>query len=217
EVFEIDNPTKLPPVQTIEKIEEPFISSFMIIPPDSIGAVMDLSMSKRGVYKSTEYLTEDRVKLIYEFPLSEVLVDFYDKIKSITRGYGSLDYEFECYREESLVKLDILLNGDPCDALSSIVHKDKAQNKGRQLVEKLRELIPRQMIEVVIQAAIGGTIVARQSVSALRKNVTGKCYGGDITRKRKLWEKQKEGKKRMKQFGTVQVPQEALLAALKLG
>ena len=217
EVFEIDNPTKLPPVQTIEKIEEPFISSFMIIPPDSIGAVMDLSMSKRGVYKSTEYLTEDRVKLIYEFPLSEVLVDFYDKIKSITRGYGSLDYEFECYREESLVKLDILLNGDPCDALSSIVHKDKAQNKGRQLVEKLRELIPRQMIEVVIQAAIGGTIVARQSVSALRKNVTGKCYGGDITRKHKLWEKQKEGKKRMKQFGTVQVPQEALLAALKLG
>lgn len=217
EVIEIDNPTKLPPVQAIDRIEEPIISSFMIVPPDSIGAVMDLAMSKRGIYKSTEYLTDDRVKLIYEFPLSEVLVDFYDKIKSITRGYGSLDYEFECYRQEDLVKLDILLNGEPCDALSSIVHKEKAQTKGRQLVDKLRELIPRQMIEVVIQAAIGSAIIARQSISALRKNVTGKCYGGDITRKRKLWEKQKKGKKRMKQFGTVQVPQEALLAALKLG
>jgi len=217
EVLEIDNPTKLPALQEVDKIEEPFISCFLIIPSDSIGAVMELATTKRGIYKSTEYLTEDRVKLIYEFPLSEVLVDFYDKIKSITRGYGSLDYEFARYQAEKLVKLDILLNGDPCDALSSIVHKDKAYDKGRQLVDKLRELIPRQMIEVAIQAAIGGTIIARQSISPLRKNVTGKCYGGDITRKRKLWEKQKEGKKRMKQFGTVQVPQEALLAALKLG
>jgi len=217
EILEIDNPTKLPPLQEVDKIEEPFISCFLIIPSDSMGPVMELAMAKRGIYKSTEYLTEDRVKLIYEFPLSEVLVDFYDKIKSITRGYGSLDYEFARYQAENLVKLDILLNGDPCDALSFIVHKDKAYDKGRQLVDKLRELIPRQMIEVAIQAAIGGTIIARQSISPLRKNVTGKCYGGDITRKRKLWEKQKEGKKRMKQFGTVQVPQEALLAALKLG
>lgn len=217
EVMEIDNPAKMPPAQDIDRIEEPLISCFLIVPADSIGAVMDLSMSKRGVYRSTEYLTEDRVKLIYEFPLSEVLVDFYDKVKSITRGYGSLDYELIGYQEDKLVKLDILLNNDPCDALSSIVHKDKAYDKGRQLVDKLRELIPRQMIEVVIQAAIGGNIIARQSISPLRKHVTGKCYGGDITRKRKLWEKQKEGKKRMKQFGTVQVPQEALLAALKLG
>jgi len=217
ETIEIDNPTKLPPLQEIDRIEEPFIGCFMIVPADSIGAVMELSMSKRGVYKSTEYLTEDRVKLIYEFPLSEVLVDFYDKIKSITRGYGSLDYEFVGYQQEKLVKLDILLNGDPCDALSSIVHKDKAYDKGRHLVDKLRELIPRQMVEVAIQAAIGGTIIARQTISPMRKDVTSRCSGGDISRKRKLWEKQKEGKKRMKQFGAVQVPQEALLAALKLG
>ncbi len=217
EVLEIDNPTKLPPIQTVDRIEEPFISCFIMLPADSIGPVMELAIAKRGIYISTEYLTEDRVKLIYEFPLSEVLIDFYDKIKSITRGYGSLDYEFTGYHPEKLVKLDILLNGEPCDALSSIVHKDKAQEKGRLLVEKLRELIPRQMIEVAIQAAIGGQIIARQTISPLRKHVTGKCYGGDITRKRKLWEKQKEGKKRMKQFGKVQVPQEALLAALKLG
>jgi GTP-binding protein LepA len=217
EVLEIDNPTRMPAVQEIDRIEEPFISCFLFVPAESIGAVMDLAMSKRGVYKSTEYLTEDRAKLIYDFPLSEVLVDFYDKIKSITRGYGSLDYEFVGYQPDKLVKLDILLNGEPCDALSSIVHKEKAQDKGRQLVDKLRQLIPKQLIEVVIQAAIGGTIIARASISPLRKHVTGKCYGGDITRKRKLWEKQKEGKKRMKQFGRVQVPQEALLAALKLG
>ena len=155
--------------------------------------------------------------MIYEFPLSEVLVDFYDKIKSITRGYGSLDYEFLSYQAEKLVKLDILLNGDICDALSSIVHKDKAYDKGRQLVDKLRELIPRQMVEVAIQAAIGGAIIARQTISPMRKDVTSRCSGGDISRKRKLWEKQKKGKKRMKQFGAVQVPQEALLAALKLG
>ncbi len=216
EVIEIDNPSKLPPAQSIDRIEEPFINCFLIVPVDSIGAVMELAMSKRGIYKSTEYLTTDRAKLIYDFPLSEVLVDFYDKIKSITRGYGSFDYEFVGYQPGRLVRLDLFLNGEPCDALSSIVHKDKAQDKGRRLVDKLRQLIPRQLIEIVIQAAIGGTIIARSSISALRKNVTGKCYGGDITRKRKLWEKQKEGKKRMKQFGRVQVPQEALLAALKL-
>jgi len=217
EVVEIDNPTKMPLAQEIDKIEEPVISCFLIIPVDSIGVVMDLAMAKRGIYKSTEYLTDDRVKLIYELPLSEVLVDFYDKIKSMTRGYGSLDYELIGYQPDRLVKLDILLNGEPCDALSSIVHKDKAYDKGRQLVDKLRKLIPRQMLEVIIQASIGGTIIARQSISPMRKDVTSRCSGGDITRKRKLWEKQKEGKKRMKQFGKVQVPQEALLAALKLG
>jgi len=215
EVLEIDNPTKLPPTQEIERIEEPFVYAYLIIPADSMGAVMELAIAKRGVYKSTEYLTTDRVKLVYEFPLSEIIVDFYDKIKSITKGFGSLDYHLKGYEPAKLVKLDILLNDKPCDALSSIVHKDKADQKGRALAGKLKELIPKQMIEVIIQAAIGGKIIARETVRPLKKHVTGKCYGGDITRKRKLWEKQKAGKKKMKRFGQVQIPQEAFLAALK--
>ncbi len=215
-ILEIDNPTKLPPQQQIERIEEPYIYGYLIVPSDSIGTIMELAISKRGIYKSTEYLTTDRVKLVFEFPLSEVIVDFYDKIKSVTRGYGSLDYDFKGYQSAKLVKLDILLNGDPCDALSSIVHKDKANYKARALATKLKELIPKQLIEVIIQAAVGSKIIARETVRPLKKHVTGKCYGGDITRKRKLWEKQKQGKERMKRFGKVQIPQEAFLAALKI-
>jgi len=216
ETVEIDNPTKLPSPAEIERIEEPFVYARMIVPADTIGSVMELAMSKRGIYKSTEYLTPDRAQLIYELPLSEIIVDFYDRVKSVTKGYGSLDYDFRGYQEAKLVKLDILLNGDPCDALSSIVHKDKAYTRGRALAEKLKEVIPKQLIEVVIQAAIGTKIIARETVRPLKKHVTGKCYGGDITRKRKLWEKQRAGKERMKRFGKVQIPQEAFLAALKI-
>jgi len=178
--------------------------------------VIDFSKTKRGEYKSTEYISQDKIKLIFEIPLAELIIDFYDKIKSMSRGYGSLDYEIVGYRPSDLVKLDILINGQPCEALSSIVHREKAQFKGRALATKLKELIPRQLFEVIIQSAIGGKILARTRVSPLGKNVTSKCYGGDITRKRKLWEKQKEGKKRLKQFGKVQIPQEAFLAALKI-
>ncbi len=213
---EIDNPTKLPLANEIVQIEEPYIIASIIIPPEAIGNIMKLAEGRRGVYKSTEYLSLDKVKLLYELPLSEIIVDFYDKIKSLTRGYGSLDYEFKGYRKAELVKLDILINSEVCDALSSIVHRDKAQFKGRALVGKLKELIPRQLFEVAIQAAIGNNIIARQSVRPLTKHVTSKCYGGDITRKRKLWEKQKMGKKRMKRFGRVQLPQEAFMAALKI-
>ncbi len=216
EEIEIDNPSKLPSPQEIAAIEEPYIRAFIITPSDLVGSIMQLSQERRGVYKSTEYLDPQRAMLIYEFPLSEVIVDFYDKIKSITKGYGSLDYEFKDYRPSDLVKLDILINGTPCDALSFIVHKEKAQLKGHQLVSKLRELIPRQLFEVAIQAAIGGRIIARENIRPLGKHVTSKCYGGDITRKRKLWEKQKAGKKRMKQFGKVEIPQEAFMAVLKL-
>ncbi len=214
--FEVDNPTKLPAVQEIQQMEEPYIKTFLIIPRDALSKSIEFCKSRRGVYIGTQYLSEGKIKLIFELPLSEVIVDFYDKVKSMTRGYGSFDYEIKGYVPEKLVKLDILINGQPCDALSSIVHKDRAQSKGRALVEKLKELIPRQLFEVVIQAAIGGQILARESVRPLGKNVTAKCYGGDITRKRKLWEKQKTGKKRMKQFGKVQIPQEAFLAALKI-
>ncbi len=216
EEVEIENPSKLPSPQEIEDIEEPHIRAFIITPTDALGSIMQLSQERRGVYKSTEYLDPQRAMLVYEFPLSEIIVDFYDKIKSITRGYGSLDYEFKGYAPSDLVKLDILINGTPCDALSFIVHKEKAQTKGHQLVSKLHELIPRQLFEVAIQAAIGGRIIARENVRPMGKNVTGKCYGGDITRKRKLWEKQKAGKRRMKQFGKVEIPQEAFMAVLKL-
>ncbi|MDD4879809.1 MAG: translation elongation factor 4 [Candidatus Omnitrophica bacterium] len=216
ETVEIENPSKLPPPQEIEEIEEPFIRAFVISPADSLGNVMQLCQERRGIYKSTEYLDPTRAMLIYEFPLSEIIVDFYDKIKSMTRGYGSLDYEFKEYIASDLVKLDILINGKPCDALSFIVHKDNAFTKGNQLVSKLKELIPRQLFEVALQAAIGSKIIARETVRPVGKNVTAKCYGGDITRKRKLWEKQKEGKKRMKQFGKVEIPQEAFMAVLKL-
>ncbi|MFH1645982.1 MAG: elongation factor 4, partial [Candidatus Omnitrophota bacterium] len=216
EVIEVDNPMKLPPPQKIEEISEPFVTAVLIIPADCVGNMMELSQQRRGIYMSTEYLTPDKVKLVYDFPLSEVIVDFYDKVKSLTRGYGSMDYEFKNYVPNKLIKLDILLNGESCDALSSIIYSEKASVKGRAIAQKLKELIPKQMFEVVIQAAIGNKIIARESVRALKKNVTGKCYGGDITRKRKLWEKQKEGKKRLKQFGKVQVPQEAFFAAMKV-
>lgn len=216
EIEEIENPTKLPPPSQIAEIAEPFITASLLIPADCLGSIMELSQQRRGIYISTEYLTPDRVKLIYDFPLSEIIVDFYDKIKSLTRGYGSLDYEFKGYQPGRLVKLDILLNGRPYDALSSIIYKDKAQLKGRAITQKLKELIPRQLFEVVIQAAIENHIIARESVRPLKKHVTGKCYGGDITRKRKLWEKQKAGKKRLKQLGKIQVPQEAFFAVLKI-
>ncbi|MBI3990667.1 MAG: elongation factor 4 [Candidatus Omnitrophica bacterium] len=216
EIIEVDNPSALPPSHQIEEIEEPFIKAFIIAPADTVGNLMALCQERRGIYIGTEYLDSSRVMLTYELPLAEILVDFYDKIKSLTRGYGSLDYEFKGYQQTRLVKLDILINGEPCDALSTLIFREKAQAKGRQLTEKLKEVIPRQLFEVVIQAAIGSQIIARETVRPVGKNVTGKCYGGDITRKRKLWEKQKMGKKRMKQFGSVQIPQEAFLAILKI-
>ena len=215
ELIDVDNPSKMPPTNLIQEVREPYVTAYIITPSESIGTVMQLTESRRGEYISTEYIGEDKAKLMYRMPLSEIIVDFYDKIKSITRGYGSLDYEFLDYREGDVVKLDIILNGKPFDAMSTIIHRDKAQFKGRAIVDKMKELIPRQLFEVAIQAAIGGNIIARSTVRPLKKHVTGKCYGGDITRKRKLWEKQKEGKKKMKQFGKVQIPQEAFIAALK--
>lgn len=214
--IEVDNPSRLPEPQNIVEILEPYAKTYIMIPQDTLSMVIDFCKSKRGEYESTEYVSLDKIKLIFEMPLSELIVDFYDKIKSMTRGYGSLDYEVIGYRPGDLVKLDILINGQPCEALSSIIHIDKAEYKGRALAEKLKELIPRQLFEVIIQAAIGSRILARTRVAPLAKHVTGKCYGGDITRKRKLWEKQKEGKKRLKQFGRIQIPQEAFLAALKI-
>ncbi len=215
-IIEIDNPGKLPEPQHILEISEPYAITYIMIPQDALSTVIDFCKSKRGEYKSTEYISQNKIKLIFEMPLAELIVDFYDKIKSMTRGYGSLDYEITEYRLSDLVKLDILINGQPCEALSSIAHREKAQFKGRALAERLKELIPRQLFEVVIQAAIGSKILARARVGPLSKNVTAKCYGGDITRKRKLWQKQKAGKKRLKQFGKVQIPQEAFLAALKI-
>lgn len=215
-IVEIDNPSRLPASNEIETMEEPYIQAFLIVPTEALGAIMELSTSRRGIYKSTEYISEDRAKLIYEFPLNEVIVDFYDRLKSITKGYGSLDYEFAGYMPTKLVKLDILLNGQVCDALSCIIYKEKAQSKGKLLVQKLKELIPKQLFEIAIQAAVGSQIISRETVRPLKKHVTGKCYGGDITRKRKLWEKQKEGKKKMKQIGKVQIPQEAFMAVLKI-
>ncbi len=216
ETVEIDNPAKMPPVTQIQEILEPFVTASMVVPPANMGAILEMSEKKRGVYKSTEYISEDRVKIVYEFPLSEIIVDFYDNIKSATKGYGSFDYELSGHREGNVVKLDILINNEICDSFSSMVHHEKAQAKGRVLCEKLKELIPRQLFEVAIQAAVGGKIISRETVKPMGKNVTSKCYGGDISRKRKLWEKQKEGKKRMKQFGKVEIPQEAFLAALKV-
>ncbi|NIA28492.1 MAG: elongation factor 4 [Actinobacteria bacterium] len=212
----VDNPAHLPPVGDIARVDEPYITSSILTPTEYIGNIMSLAMERRGVYLNTEYIDETRANLHYEFPLAEVIFDFYDRLKSLTRGYASFDYEFLCYREGNVVRLDILLNGDPIDALSVIVHKDKAYEWGRKVCDKLRNLIPRQMFQVAIQAAIGGKIIARETIKPLRKNVTAKCYGGDISRKRKLLEKQKEGKKRMKQLGKVEVPQEAFLAVLKV-
>ena len=216
-VIELDNPSQMPPPQEIDEFQEPFIAAQLIIPAKSVGPVMQLCQDRRGVYKSTEYLDSSRAMLRYELPFAEVLVDFYDKIKSMTSGYGSFNYEFIGYRPAKLVKLDILINGDPVDALSQIVIRDQAHERGRELAERLREVIPRQLFEVAIQAAVGSKIIARESITALKKNVTGKCYGGDITRKRKLWEKQKEGKKRMKRIGKIDLPQEAFISVLKLG
>ena len=217
EVQEIDSPAKWPDAGRITKLEEPVISAMILTPSDHVGPILQLCQDKRGVQKKLEYLKSDRVLITYELPFNEVVMDFYDRLKTISRGYASLDYHVTDYWESPLVKMDILVNGDPVDALSIIVHRDAAYDRGRALAAKMRELIPRQMFEIAIQASIGNRIVARESVRALRKNVLAKCYGGDVSRKRKLLEKQKEGKKRMKRVGRVEIPQEAFLAVLKLG
>jgi len=216
EKIRIDNPAKMPPVQKVEEILEPFVAASVMVPSEYVGQVMELCRDKRGVFVNMEYMTATRVHLHYDLPLSEIIYDFFDELKSRTRGYASLDYELKEYRASDLIKLDILVNGDEVDALSIIVHKDKAQVRGRKLVVRLRSLIPRQMFEVPVQAAIGTRVIARESVKAYRKNVIDKCYGGDVTRKRKLLEKQKEGKKRMKMVGNVEIPQEAFMAVLSL-
>ncbi len=217
EVLMIDNPVKLPPESDIDHIEEPVIAATIHLPQEYLGGVLGLCEEKRGIQKEIRYLGPHRVMLTYELPMTEIVVDFYDRLKSLSRGYASMDYEVAGYRAGDLVRLDVRINGDPMDAMSMITHRDKAYPRGRDLVQRLREVIPRQLFEVVIQAAVGSRIIARESVKPLRKNVTAKCYGGDITRKRKLLEKQKEGKKRMKQVGRVEIPQEAFLAALKPG
>jgi len=212
----VDNPAKLPDPTLILSIEEPYIRLTVHMPAEYVGAVMALLNDRRGHQEKLDYPSSERVILVYKMPLNEMVFDFYDRLKSATKGYASMDYELTDYQEANLVKLDILINGEPVDALSLIIHRDKAAHRGRELVKKMKELIDRQMFEIAIQAAIGSKIVARESISALRKNVTAKCYGGDISRKRKLLEKQKEGKKRMKQIGTVEIPQEAFLAVLKV-
>ena len=214
-VLDVDNPSNLPPIGEIEHMEEPFVKASIHTPQDYVGALMETCQNKRGVFKDMVY-EGSRVCLHYEMPLSEIIFDFFDQIKSRSRGYASYDYEFFGYQESELVKLDMLLNGDICDALSMIVHKDRAYTRGRSIAEKLKDVIPRQMFEIPIQAAIGGKVIARETVKAMRKDVLAKCYGGDITRKRKLLEKQKEGKKRMRQLGSVQVPSEAFMAVLKM-
>ena len=214
EEFFIDNPSSLP--NSFEKVEEPYVKVSVFVPQEYIGQILELCREKRGTQTEFTFISKDRIMVAYEIPLNEILWDFYDRLKSVSRGYASMDYEFIGYRLSKLVKLDVLLNGEPVDALSLIVHSDKSYHKGRQIVEKLREVIPRQMFEIAIQAAIGGKIIARESVKAMRKNVLAKCYGGDITRKRKLLEKQKEGKKKMKQIGKVEIPQEAFLSVLKV-
>ena len=216
EIFEVENPSLLPGVTEIEEIREPLLDAQLLTPSEYIGSVMRIANDRRGVYLNTEYLDSERAILHYELPLAEVVIDFYDRLKSVSRGYASFDYEHKEMRAGDLVKLDVLINGDPLDALAAIIHREKAYEWGRRLCSKLKELIPRQMFEVIIQAAIGNKVIARETVRPFRKNVIAKCYGGDVTRKRKLLERQKEGKKRMKQFGQVEIPQEAFLAALKI-
>lgn len=216
DLIEVENPSRLPPAGKIIKIEEPFVNAIIMTPKDYIGAVMELCQERRGTFKNIEYINAERVMLTYEMPLSEIIYDFFDQLKSRSKGYASLDYELAGFKETDLVKLDIMIAGEVLDALSCIVHRDKAYHRGRQLVDKLRGLIPRHLFEIPIQAAIGNKIIARETVKAMRKNVLAKCYGGDITRKRKLLEKQKEGKKRMKQVGNVEIPQEAFMAVLGL-
>ena len=215
-MLKVSNPSELPPQTEIEHIEEPYVKATVIVPNDFVGAVMEISQDKRGEFKNMDYLDTNRVMITYHIPLNEIIFDYFDRLKSATRGYASLDYELADYKESKLVKVDILLNGDPVDALSTIVHKDRAASRGRQLAAKLKEIIPQQMFEIPIQAAIGSKVIARENVRARRKDVLAKCYGGDISRKRKLLEKQKEGKKRMKAVGSVEVPQEAFMAILKI-
>ena len=215
-MVKVSNPSELPPPTEIEHIEEPYVKATVIVPSDYVGAVMEISQEKRGEFKGMDYLDTNRVMITYHIPLNEIIFDYFDRLKSATRGYASLDYELADYKESKLVKVDILLNGDPVDALSTIVHKDRAASRGRALAAKLKEIIPQQMFEIPIQAAIGSKIIARENVRARRKDVLAKCYGGDISRKRKLLEKQKEGKKRMKAVGSVEVPQEAFMAILKI-
>ncbi len=217
ETIEVDNPANLPPPSEIASMDEPYVTASVIIPSTYVGAVMDLARERRGIYIKTEYPAKDRVMIYYKLPLNEILMDFFDQLKSRTKGYASFDYEISGYDPSNLVKLDIKINDDPVDALSFITHRDKSQERGRQLVEKLKEVIPRQQFEIKIQAAIGAKVIAAERISALRKNVIAKCYGGDISRKRKLLEKQKEGKKRMKSIGSVEIPQEAFMSVLKLG
>jgi len=213
-VLDVENPSKLPPLQEIEKIEEPYIAASILAPAEFVGAILALCQEKRGVHRGIEYLQDARVLIAYELPLNEIVLDFYDRLKSVSRGYASFDYDFLEYRESPLIKLDLLVNGEPVDALSFILHRDQAQARGRLLAERMRALIPRQLFEVVVQAAIGSKVIARERIAPLRKAVTAKCYGGDITRKRKLLAKQAEGKRRMKQVGRVEIPQEAFRALL---
>lgn len=216
EMIEVSNPTNMPDPDKIDHIEEPFIKANIYSPPEYVGAIMDLGISKRGIYKDMQYLAENRVKLDFELPLCEVVYDFFDKLKSATHGYASFDYEMSEYQKSDMVKVDMLLNGEPCDALSMIAHRTRAYDRSRGIAEKLKEVIPRQLFEIPIQAAIGGKVIARETVKALRKDVIAKCYGGDVTRKRKLLEKQKEGKKKMKRLGSVELPSEAFLSILKM-